>query len=299
MDQEIALSPTASNIICWLQGHPDEPTAYAIGTDGPLVQNCSLLKPAAKRKVLNDISGNAMPEKRRRLSPSKADNTTFEEPQTPLPSDRIPYYISQNDDDTPRALEDGANLRRPRATNYAFSAGQTSPSRSSTSSARSHSPIKRMGDLQFMDRSINAVAFENTKYPLPAAAEKLLEDMTKIASGKQVIPDNLKVWYSSVALCLYMMLIAIQLHAEELISKGKLDEYNFGAKSNILIPDQPPGSHSDEEVWKRVSEVIYQARLCEENSSSEPAWNTEVHARILNLVLLGWREEWCLCYNDV
>ncbi len=96
-----------------------------------------------------------------------------------------------------------------------------------------------------------------------------------------------------------MILIAQQSYAEELIQSGELDEYNFGMNSNNLIPAQPKNAHSDEEVWKRVREVIYEAGLCEENSSSEPAWNTEVHARILNLVLFGWREEWRLSYNDV
>jgi hypothetical protein len=83
------------------------------------------------------------------------------------------------------------------------------------------------------------------------------------------------------------------------VSRGELDEYNFGTNINSLIPAQPKNAHSDEEVWKRVSEVLYEARLCEEDSSPEAAWNTEVHARNLNLVLFGWREDRHLCYNDV
>jgi hypothetical protein len=193
MALEIARSSAASSITAWLQGHPDDPTAYDTGADARSVRQPTLSKPEIKRKVLDDISSNAMPEKRRRISPSKADRVLFEAPQTPLPLNRTPYVIPLNDDDTPRASEDGVNIRRPRIEDYAFSAGQTSPSRSSTSSARSHSPIKRMGDLQFMDRCINAVNFENKTFPLSAAAKKLLGDMRKIASGKQVIPDCLKV----------------------------------------------------------------------------------------------------------
>jgi hypothetical protein len=92
-----------------------------------------------------------------------------------------------------------------------------------------------MGDLQFIDRSINAVAFENKIYALPAVAKELLGNMRKIASGKQVIPDCLKVRDRlNCTLSMYKMLIFLQLHAEELITAGELDEYNFGANSNKL-----------------------------------------------------------------
>ena len=131
-------------------------------------------------------------------------------------------------------------------------------------------------------------------------AKKLLGNMRKIASEKQVIPDCLKVRDRlNCTLSMHKMLIFLQLHAEELITAGELDKYNFGANSSNLVPDQPPNAHSDEEVWKRTREVLYEARQCEENSAAEPAWNTEVHARILNLVHFGWREGRHLSYNDV
>jgi hypothetical protein len=124
--------------------------------------------------------------------------------------------------------------------------------------------------------------------------------MRKIASGKQVIPDCLKVRDRlNCTLSMYKMLIFLQLHAEELITAGDLDEYNFGANSNNLVPDQPPNAHSDEEVWKLTCEVLFGARQCEESLASEPTWNTKVHTRILNLVLFGWREDRHLFYNDV
>jgi hypothetical protein len=194
MDPEVAFYPAAPSIDVWLEGHPEDPTAYTTGADASPLRLSTLSEPTFKRKALDDISSNAMPEKRRRISPSKGGDTLSEEPQTPLQSRRTPYFIPPDDDNTPRASEDAANIREPRSTNYAFSAGRTSPSRSSTSSsARSRSPLKRMGDLQFMDRSINAVAFENTVYPLPPAAKQLLGNMRKIASGKQVVPECLKV----------------------------------------------------------------------------------------------------------
>jgi hypothetical protein len=96
-----------------------------------------------------------------------------------------------------------------------------------------------------------------------------------------------------------VILIVVQLNAAEFITSGELDDYNFGAESNSLIPDQPPHAHSDAEVWKRTREVLHEAGQCEEDSAAEPAWNTEVHARILHLVLFGWREDRHLCYNDV
>lgn len=301
MASEIAPYPAAGSIDAWLQGHLDDPAAYAIGADPSSVRQSPSFKSAFKRKALDDISSNAMPEKRRRTSPSKADLTHFEEPQTPLQLHRTPFSIPLDDDDTPRPSEDALNLRGPRSTNYAFSAGRTSPSRSSTSSARSGSPIKRMGDLQFMDRTIDVVSLDNPEYPLPTSGERLVGNLRKIATGKHVIPEQLKVWIrcSFTNSDTLKLLISPQVNAERLIAEGKLDNDSLGSNSNGLIPAQPKNAHSDEEVWKRVSEVLYEARLCEENSSSEPAWNTEVHARILNLVLYGWREEWRLSYNDV
>jgi hypothetical protein len=295
MAQERTPYPTVSSIDAWLEGHPDDSTAYADSGEA-----LSFRRSTLKRKALGDISSNAMPEKRRRISPFKA-GASFEGPQTPLQPQRAPYSIPPDDDDTPRPPDEASNLHRSRNTNYAFSAGQTSLSRSSTSSARSRSPIKRMGDLQFMDRSIDVVSLDNPEYPLPPSAERLVGNMRKISGGKQVIPECLKVWLRHpFEISQYLHVIDIsQINAERLIADGRLDSDSFGADSNNLIPAQPKNAHSDEEVWKRVSEVLYEARLCEENSSSEPAWNTEVHARILNLVLFGWREEWRLSYNDV
>lgn len=164
MAPEIEFYPSVSNIDAWLEGHLDDPTAYANSAEALTFPNSTPSKRNVKRKALGDITSNAMPEKRRTVSPPKAGVSLFGEPQIPPQSHRTPYFIPPEDDNTPRASEDAANIRGPRSTNYAFSAGRTSPSRSSTSSyARSHSPLKRMGDLQFMDRSINAVAFE-TRY---------------------------------------------------------------------------------------------------------------------------------------
>ncbi len=194
MALDIPLSPTASTITAWLQGQPDDPTAYATGANALSARQSILSKPPAKRKVLDEILSNAMPEKKRKMSPSKAGLALFEEPQTPLQSHRGLSTIPSNDDDTPRVSENVVNMPGTRETNYVFSTGQTSPSRASTSSsARAHSPLKRMGDLQFMERRITAVRFENTMYALPAAAKELLEGMRKIARGKQIIPDCLKV----------------------------------------------------------------------------------------------------------
>jgi hypothetical protein len=89
------------------------------------------------------------------------------------------------------------------------------------------------------------------------------------------------------------------MQSQHLIDDGELDDYNFGGNVNNLIPDQPQNAHSEEEVWKRVGEILYHARQCAQNSSAEPAWNTEVHARVLDLVLFGWREDRRLGYNDV
>jgi hypothetical protein len=196
MDSEIACFSAGSSITTWLQGHPDDPAAYANGEEPHPLHSSTPSKLISKRKALDNISNNAMPGKRRRISPCKGGLALLEEPQTPGQPQLTPFSIPPDNDATPRASEGDAEPRKPRSTNHKFSAGHTSPSRSSaSSSARSNSPIKRMGDLQFMDRSVDAVAFEDPEYPLPAAAKKLVENMRKIASGKQVIPDSLKVRY--------------------------------------------------------------------------------------------------------
>jgi hypothetical protein len=80
MAPEIEFYPSASNIDAWLEDHPDDPTAYANSAEALTFPNSHPSKRTINRKALGDITSNAMPEKRRRVSPPKAGVSLFQEP---------------------------------------------------------------------------------------------------------------------------------------------------------------------------------------------------------------------------
>ena len=51
-------------------------------------------------------------------------------------------------------------------------------------------------------------------------------------------------------------------------------------------------------TWNLVGETIKKAQMCEDDLAPEAQWNTQVHARIFDIVLEGWRESKSLWYMD-
>jgi hypothetical protein len=184
-----------SSIIDWLQGQPADPNCYT--SNGAI---CTRISPdtrvkSVKRVALEEII-NGMSQKRRRRSPSKGEN-----PVTPR-SGRArqpeqPEEEQLDDDATPRsrneplafhpfapssAIDDVSNWKSPTWSTY-------------SSSSRSKSPIKRLGDLQLMDTRVRAVDFGDMRFPLPRDAQDLSDNIQLLAGGEGVIPDMNRVRY--------------------------------------------------------------------------------------------------------
>ena len=176
------------SISSWIDGLPIESTAYLDPEQQPLPETA--LRLTRKRKALAEVSWNALP------MPSSRNGANM----TPLTARQKKRKQTDGADDaneTPRATLELKTSSYPSFEPSAIIPGAPScPSRSSastSSNARSASPVKRIGDLQLIPRIITYVRVRNKTSPLPAAAEGLTSKIRKIATGKRLIPVSQKV----------------------------------------------------------------------------------------------------------
>lgn len=54
-----------------------------------------------------------------------------------------------------------------------------------------------------------------------------------------------------------------------------------------------------ESFFRDATHIVKAAKLCVHHLLSEASWNDEVHSRVLNLALNGWREENGVWYMNV
>ena len=147
--------------------------------------------------------------------------------------------------------------------------------------SRSRSPTKRLGDLQFSDMQVDPRAWSSSR--IPTELKALVADMQKISRSFGVIPLAVKERLAT---------------ADENILDFQWTQdggkYHGGKHSGVeeekSATDRITRGLGHDVFWDRAV-TIYQANIeCLDGGYPEPAWNSEVHSRILRLTLTGhWK----------
>ena len=309
---------TTSSIDIWLDDHPEQPEGYVFEQPKTLKRkrtrlppDQTLSKPSLKRQRLMEASGNIVklpeksPERKLRSSrqnPPPASPTrqgrskhAAHPPTTPDLAPQNLGFVEDGDPEQtpttrPNPLGKTPSLQ-PRPTNPEFKAppshGETSDSSESRGSnkARSQSPTKRLGDLQFSDMPVDSRNWSSGT--IPQELKGLARDMQGIGRGAGVIPLAVSENFAARE----EMIMDFQWVKED----GKRLEKEAGRTSK----DKITGGLGHEAFWYRALTICEATNECLEDRDPEPAWNSEVHSTILRLALVGHWAAQEIWYKDI
>lgn len=146
---------------------------------------------------------------------------------------------------------------------------------------RSSGPTKRLGHLQLSDLRVELKQFGTLGYDPPTAAEFLLQDVRRLGKGFGVIQEEFRT----------------RMHAPK--EDEPVEDFNFEKPEAKPDKDDVFTSPDRDFFWHALSVVHDVARDCQNETSSEPEWNSEVHSRILRLAPQSSRATSGVCYRNV
>lgn len=287
-----------SSIITWLEDQPIDPAEYEdLNWRAPSTKNLNrrlvdrkqASSISSRRPQLTEITGNTMSDpqkksrppgqqttKRKRVSsqysiPSTMDDAPLQsKPSTPDQRKPASPITFSDDDPTPRAPATVANvLSETVHPGIAVSDRRSDLSSTSSNSiqTRSPSPTKRLGDFQQSDPRIELKDFGSTGYPTPAAAKALVLDLSRIGKGVGVIPT------------------VFRGRVEALHQDDPLEPFNFASSDSTPADHALPSSPDSDSFWCELLRIQRAAQECQNDTTSEPEWNAEVHSRLLRVAL--------------
>ena len=310
---------TTSSVDIWLDDHPDQPEDYV--SEQPKRSkrkpkrspDHTLSGQSSKRRRLMEGSGNKgkppgkSPERKLRSSrqsqmpatPTRPERskTTARQPTTTDPVKKKMEYLEGEEEEDPEQMPtprpkptSKPPSLQPRPTHPVF---QAPPSRASSDSsesrgskkARSQSPTKRLGDLQFSDMPVDSQTWSSGT--IPQELKSLARDMQGISRGAGVIPLGSRDNFAATE----EMILDFQW--------AKEDERRRGKEADNAAIKQITGGLGHTLFWYRASTIYEATNECLRDRDPEPAWNSEVHSAILRLALTGhWaaQEVW---YKDI
>ena len=309
---------TTSSVDVWLDDHPDQPENYVFEQFKSSKRkrkrpppDQTLSKQSPKRRRLMEVSGNnpkapeKSPERKLRSSrqgqtpatPTRQERskTIAQRPTTADPIiDNLEYLEEEDPEQMPTPRPNPTSKPpslQPRPTHPVFNAppsrGESSDSHESRGSkkARSQSPTKRLGDLQFSDMPVDSQTWSSGT--IPQELKDLVRDMQGIGRGAGVIPLVLRGNFAATE----EMVLDFQW--------AKEDEKRRGKDADKAAMKQITGGLGHDLFWYRASTICEATNECLRDRDPEPAWNSEVHSTILRLALTGhWasQEVW---YKDI
>lgn len=303
---------TSSSIDVWLDDHPNRPEDYVFKPPirkrkRPLPdQNRSTR--SSKRQQLMEISGNQ--EKPLKQSPQRKPRPSRQDqpPATPTRLQRSKKTAQLPSTTNPEPIElecleeedpEGIPTPRPdrlgkipflqaRSDNTHYEAppshGESSDS-GDPKKSRSRSPSKRLEDHQFSEMPIDRRTWSSGK--IPVELKELVRDMQAIGKGAGVIPSAVKDKFAATE----ENILDFQWAGEG--GKG------HGRKEEKHAPDRITGGLGHARFWDRVSTIHQATTECMDRGYPEPAWNSEVHSRVLRLALAGYWGEKEVWYMDI
>lgn len=327
-------SNRSSSIDTWLDGHPELPGSYESVNPPPTnSKKRSRAAPRArvrggsqagrKYRKLQGISGNVMPanpekyeqELKEGLDPqgnipqrrsarrnagrqgktlveASANKSSTSKPSA-TPRKSRPGHSSVNDEDpcdedfydadlpdedlTPRGPSSAIipNLKPPHFEPPA-SVDRSSTRSSQSGNARSTSPTK-MARFQLSSIRVKMI----TDGQIPTRGEDLWHSLKRIGFGKKVMPMIVK----------------------ERAVLGSDDPEDADRQFDPAVTGKGEKIGNDgfdhEETWIRVGEIYRAALKCRDKRFAEPAWNSDVHSRLLRLALGGYWELKGIGFRDV
>ena len=309
---------TTSSVDIWLENHPDQPENYVFEQPKSSKRkptrppDHTLSEQSSKRRRLMEVSGNnakspqKSPERKLRSSrqsrtpatPTRQERskTTARQPTTTDPvEDKLEYLEEEEDSEQmptprPKPTSKPPSLRS-RPTHPIFQAPSSRPESSDSGEsrgskkARSQSPTKRLGDLQFSDMPVDSQTWSSGT--IPQELKDLVRDMQGIGRGAGVIPLCSRDSFAATE----EMILDFQWEQED--ARRLWEEADSAAMKQIT------GGLGHDLFWHRASTICEATNECLRDRDPEPAWNSEVHSAILRLALTGhWaaREVW---YKDI
>ena len=292
---------TTSSVDTWLHHHPDQPEYYVFEQRQSFKRKRTSIQSFAtrtrKRRHLMEVSGNIAesagqsPERKRRSTKQG------QAPATPTRHRRLKNVTTAVEPpeqlESLEEVEDKEQTPRPNITDKVppFSRRPPNPKDREESSesgesheskkARSRSPTKHLGDLQFSDMPVDPQAWSADTIPIEL--KELVTDMQKIGSKFEVIPLAVKDKLAAAK----EDILDFQWSQEGGKHRGKGKEKS--------ATDMITGGLGHDRFWDRVVEIHKDNVECLNRGYPEPAWNDKVHSRILDLALTGhWqaKEVW-------
>ena len=309
---------STSSVVIWLDNHPDQPENYIFEQHKPSKrqlkrppQDHTLSQQSPKRRRLLEVSGNNArpPEKspKRKFQSSQQSQTpatpTRQEcskttARQPATTDLVKVtleYLEEEEQEqmsTPRPkLTSQPPSLRTRPTHPIFQAPPGRPESSDSGdsrgskTARSQSPTKRLGDLQFSDMPVDSQTWSSNT--IPQELKDLVRGMQGIRRGAGVIPLGSKDYFAATE----EMILDFQWENE--------DEERRGKEADKAVMKQITGGLGHDLFWHRASTICEARNECLRDRDPEPAWNSEVHSAILRLALIGHWAARVVWYKDI
>ena len=299
---------TTSTVDIWLDDQPDQPEEYEF--EHPQTSkkkrkrrapDQTLSKHSHVHRQLMEVAGNntksveQSPNRKLRSSTHRAPPTTptrdgrsKQAAQQSITADIVIDPLDSLEEEgaptpRPKALGETPSLqRRPQNPQFNTQTSESSESRDSTKS-RSQSPTKHLGDFQFSDMPVDSRAWSTAA--IPPELEDLVKDMTRIGHGIEIIPTAVKDRF-----------VAIR---ETVHGFQWAKDDGRGKRAEKEPMDRMTGGLGHAMFWHQVSMIHRATAKCVAEGDPEPAWNSEVHSRVLRLALEGHWQTQEVWYKDI
>ena len=304
-----------SSINVWLDHHPNQPEDYVFERSKTFIRkqkrhlpDRNLSTRSSKRQQLMDISGNKAkplvqsPERKVRptrqgqppatSTRSQRSKKTAQRPSTINPGPPELNCLEEEDPEempTPRpnplgripslqAPSDDPQYEAPPSRGESSDSGDPQKS-------RSRSPSKRLEELQFSHMPVDPRTWSSGK--IPVELKELVRDMQAIGKGAGVIPLAVKDKFAAIE--------------EDVLDFQWAQEGGkaHGGKEEKPEPHKRTRGLGHAQFWDRVMTIHQATTECMDRGYPEPAWNSEVHSRVLRLALEGYWGEKEVWYMDI
>ena len=149
-------------------------------------------------------------------------------------------------------------------------------------SSRPRSPLKTMADFRLSDVRIRTQGIGNLHSNIPIEVKKLFEEFEAIAMGQGVLPLSAK-----------------QTFWEKLPALRRNDLFVAMVEDDDVGHEEKPHQCGGLFFSRMVEEIVDNAEECRNRYLPEPAWNSRVHSRLLELALKGYCYSRGVWFDDI
>ncbi|KAL6717750.1 hypothetical protein ACLMJK_003835 [Lecanora helva] len=314
-------SKASTRVGIWLEEQPSPPSLlrpHEVHEQGrkrkrqKRVEDCCAKRPQRKSQCLMETSNNIARGSDRPSDRKLRSSKTGKHPTTPTHgrgANRPQAFTEQDNvrhgDGSPQKIDPDPTPRPiPRSRGRLPPGPKFDPAEQDVSSgssrsfehkSRTLSPTKTLGDLQYAEIPVDPRDWSAAM--IPQELKPLVADMERIRTYIGIIPIAVRDKFAQVQESVYDFQCVEDWDNQE--SQDMSKNKGVTAKLQKEATDRVTGGLGHDLFWYEVNKIRKAHTRCRVGTKPEPAWNCEVHARLLYLALDGYWENKEIWYEDI